>query len=272
MGGAAGSRHNGVDSQLPSMSTPVVPTKTALGQDELRHRTHRLSQRHRTVLLLVDGRRSLGEVLDLANQAGAAISHFEELVRLGLVDVPVEPEPPPPEVPVEPAIAPDAPQLTSVEMLVPAEPAEEGGEAPLEMPVEPAPAEAPAEPTAAAVAATVSQAPPPAAPRFEPPAPPLLLDEVLEVEEEEEPLVERARHQLLELLRLDGPLFGSRLAARVRGAETTAQLIDLVWDIERQLAMSKRSRQGQLCLERARDLLGLGNTQVAEDTQPGHID
>jgi hypothetical protein len=36
--------------------------------------------------------------------------------------------------------------------------------------------------------------------------------------------------------------------------------------------MTKRSRQGQLCLERARDLLGLGNTQVAEDTQPGHGD
>ena len=70
------------------MSTPVVPSKTALGQDELRHRTHRLSQRHRTVLLLVDGRRSLGEVLDLANQAGAAISHFEELVRYSETNIP----------------------------------------------------------------------------------------------------------------------------------------------------------------------------------------
>ena len=254
------------------MSTPVVPTKTALGLDELRHRTHRLSQRHRTVLLLVDGRRSLGEVLGLANQAGAAISHFEELVRLGLVDVPVEP--PPPEAPAEPATAPDAPQLTSVEMIVPAAPAEGEGDAdaPQEPPVEALPepaAVAAPEPIAppAAPQPRVPPSPEPPPSRIEPPAPPLLVDEVPQVEEE--PVLERARYQLLELLRLDGPLFGSRLASRVRGAETTTQLIELVWDIERQLAMTKRSREGQLCLERARDLLGLGNTQVAEDTQPG---
>jgi hypothetical protein len=236
------------------MSTPVVPSKTALGQDELRHRTHRLSQRHRTVLLLVDGRRSLGEVLDLANQAGAAISHFEELVRLGLVDVPVEASPPA-EPPSEPAASPDEPQLTSVELLVPAAPPE----APTDEIVS---TEPPAPPE-----------PPPAAeppPRIEAVAPPLLLDEVPAVEEE--PVVERVRQQLLELLRLDGPMFGSRLVGRVRGAQSTAELIDLVWEIERQLGMTNRSRQGQLCLERARDLLGLGNTQVAEDTQPGHGD
>ena len=246
------------------MSTPVVPSKTALGQDELRHRTHRLSQRHRTVLLLVDGRRSLGEVLDLANQAGAAISHFEELVRLGLVDVPVEASPPA-EPPPEPATSPDEPQLTSVELLVPAAPLEAQAdetastELPEEVPIAAADV-APPEPPLAAE-------PPP---RIEAVAPPLLLDEVPEVEEE--PVVERVRQQLLELLRLDGPLFGSRLVGRVRGAESTAELIDLVWDIERQLGMTKRSRQGQLCLERARDLLGLGNTQVAEDTQPGQGD
>jgi hypothetical protein len=235
------------------MSTPVVPSKTALGQDELRHRTHRLSQRHRTVLLLVDGRRSLGEVLDLANQAGAAISHFEELVRLGLVDVPVEASPPA-EPPPEPAASPDEPQLTSVEMLVPAAPPEAptDGTGSTEPPAHPEPPRA-AEP-----------------PRIEAVAPPLLFDEVPAVEEE--PVVERVRQQLLELLRLDGPMFGSRLVGRVRGAESTAELIDLVWEIERQLGMTKRSRQGQLCLERARDLLGLGNTQVAEDTQPGHGD
>ena len=253
------------------MSTPVVPSKTALGQDELRHRTHRLSQRHRTVLLMVDGRRSLGEVLDLANQAGAAISHFEELVRLGLVDVPVEASPPA-EPPPEPATSPDEPQLTSVELLVPAAPLEAQADetASTELP-EKVPDEVPI--AAADVTPPAPPEPPRASeppPRIEAVAPPLLLDEVPEVEEE--PVVERVRQQLLELLRLDGPLFGSRLVGRVRGAESTAELIDLVWDIERQLGMTKRSRQGQLCLERARDLLGLGNTQVAEDTQPGHGD
>lgn len=65
-----------------------VPTKTGLGQEELRKRTHRLSQRHRTILLLVDGRRPLAEVLSLAQQAGASTSHFEDLLRLGLVELP----------------------------------------------------------------------------------------------------------------------------------------------------------------------------------------
>jgi hypothetical protein len=243
------------------MSTPVVPSKTALGQDELRHRTHRLSQRHRTVLLLVDGRRSLGEVLDLGNQAGAAISHFEELVRLGLVVVPVEASPPA-EPPPEPAASPDEPQLTSVELLVPAAPSEAQAdeiastEPPQEVPI---------------AAADVTPPPPPEPPPLiEAVAPPLMLDEVPAVEEE--PVVERVRQQLLELLRLDGPMFGSRLLGRVRGAQSTAELIDLVWEIERQLGTTKRSRQGQVCLERARELLGLGNTQVAEDTQPGHGD
>jgi hypothetical protein len=249
------------------MSTPVVPSKTALGQDELRHRTHRLSQRHRTVLLLVDGRRSLGEVLDLANQAGAAISHFEELVRLGLVDVPVEASPPA-EPPPEPAASPDEPQLTSVELLVPAAPPEAPTD---EIASTEPPEEAPI--AAADVTPPAPPEPPRAAeppPRIEAVAPPLLLDEVPAVDEE--PVVERVRQHLLELLRLDGPMFGSRLVGRVRGAQSTAELIDLVWEIERQLGMTKRSRQGQLCLERARDLLGLGNTQVAEDTQPGHGD
>jgi len=71
------------------MSTPNVPFKTPLGHDELRTRTHRLSQRHRTILLLVDGRRPLAEVLGLAQQAGSSISHFEDVLRMGLVELPI---------------------------------------------------------------------------------------------------------------------------------------------------------------------------------------
>ena len=70
------------------MTTISAPVKTPLGQDELRHRTRGLGQRYRTVLLLVDGRRPLGEVLGMAHKAGAQTSHFEELVRMGLVEIP----------------------------------------------------------------------------------------------------------------------------------------------------------------------------------------
>jgi len=91
----------------------TIPTKTTLGQEELRSRAQRLGQRHRTVLLLIDGRRELAEVLHLAHQAGAATSHFEDLVKLGLVDLPEPPAPPPaPEIVL--------PVLTSVEVAAPA--------------------------------------------------------------------------------------------------------------------------------------------------------
>lgn len=66
------------------MSLP--PTKTALGLEELRQRTRKLGQRHRTVLLLVDGKRSREEVVGLAQQAGVVPSHFDELIAWGMVD------------------------------------------------------------------------------------------------------------------------------------------------------------------------------------------
>jgi hypothetical protein len=65
----------------------MAPVKTAAGLAELAHRTHGLSQRHRTVLLLVDGRRPAALVQRLAVQAGAAQSCFDELVALGLVSI-----------------------------------------------------------------------------------------------------------------------------------------------------------------------------------------
>lgn len=66
----------------------MIPLKTPEGQQELTRRTHGLSQKHRTILLLVDGRRTLDEVMNLAQHAGATPKHFEELLVLGLVLVP----------------------------------------------------------------------------------------------------------------------------------------------------------------------------------------
>ncbi|HEU5296998.1 MAG TPA: hypothetical protein VFU71_19610 [Burkholderiaceae bacterium] len=66
------------------------PEKTAEGQAEIRQRHHRLTQRQRTMLLLVDGRRSAAQVKALALQAGATETSFDELLDLGLIA-----EPPP---------------------------------------------------------------------------------------------------------------------------------------------------------------------------------
>ena len=61
------------------------PHRTASGHAELATRGKRLSQRHRTVLLLVDGRRSETDIRRLAAQAGAGAGCLDDLLTLGLV-------------------------------------------------------------------------------------------------------------------------------------------------------------------------------------------
>lgn len=64
------------------------PVKTAEGQAEIRQRNRRLTQRQRTLLVLVDGRRSAEQVKALALQAGATDTAFDELLDLGLIAAP----------------------------------------------------------------------------------------------------------------------------------------------------------------------------------------
>lgn len=70
---------------LPIQPTVPQPHRTASGHAELATRGKRLSQRHRTVLLLVDGRRSEDDIRHLAAQAGAPASCLDDLLNLGLV-------------------------------------------------------------------------------------------------------------------------------------------------------------------------------------------
>ena len=55
------------------MFAGTTPVKTAEGQAELNTRARRISQRHRTVLFLVDGRRSEDEIVALAAKAGVFV-------------------------------------------------------------------------------------------------------------------------------------------------------------------------------------------------------
>ncbi len=66
----------------------AIPVKTADGVAELANRSRGLSQRHRTVLLLVDGQRRMSQILATAQAAGVQVAVFEELVSLGLVELP----------------------------------------------------------------------------------------------------------------------------------------------------------------------------------------
>jgi hypothetical protein len=66
----------------------TIPIKTPEGQDELSTRQRRVSQRHRTVLFLVDGKRSATEVRSMALKAGVPESCFDDLVSMGLIMLP----------------------------------------------------------------------------------------------------------------------------------------------------------------------------------------
>ena len=75
------------------MVAGTIPVKTAAGHDELSTRQRRVSQRHRTVLFLVDGKRSAGDVCRMALQAGVPLSCFDDLLTLGLITLTqIEPE------------------------------------------------------------------------------------------------------------------------------------------------------------------------------------
>jgi len=242
--------------------TSVVPVKTPLGQEELRQRGRSIGQRHRTVLFLVDGRRPLGEVLALAHQAGAQTSHFEELVRRGLVEMPVAALPADDAVAqvdastVQP-VAMNAPPVEVVELdaacAVAVTAPSEGvlGPAASSRPAV-APAPLPAEMLLPVAKPTRPRPPPRRAEPAEDVAP-ASLDEV--------------RERLVDTLRLDAPVFSARMLIRVRGARSARELIELVWEIEGHLSHVRRSRSELGSLQRARDLLGLGNTLVAEDSR-----
>lgn len=73
---------------VPGFRSRLAPQRTATGQAELGDRSRHLTQRQRTVLFLVDGQRSVDEIHQLAEQAGAGPTAFAELVAMGLVAAP----------------------------------------------------------------------------------------------------------------------------------------------------------------------------------------
>lgn len=229
------------------MSIPRPPVKTQLGVDELRTRTHGLNQRHRTMLFLVDGLRPLSEVLALGLQAGARTTHFADLVHLGMVDVVLDP-------------AASAPASPSVEA------GDSGGN------------------TLSGVLAVELEAPVrvPKVTTEDSPRMPLKPAEGSEavayaqrralVKSEQEDLHQEVRELLIDTLRIDAPLFAAVTLVRVRRAHTTRELINLVWEIERHLVASRKSQSEMQTLYRARELLGMGNTQVSTDSPTGFDD
>ncbi|EWS58237.1 hypothetical protein Y694_03864 [Methylibium sp. T29-B] len=97
----------------------------------------------------------------------------------------------------------------------------------------------------------------------------MLRDEPKPAPVDEEPMLAEVRSLLIGTLLVDGPVSSSLTVLRVGRARDRYELIGLVWQIERALVTARRPVEAMSRLRRARELLGLGNTVVDEDTKPG---
>lgn len=263
------------------MDSESIPFKTAQGQAEIARRELGLSQRHRTVLLLIDGRRSSAEVRRLAVAAGAAGSLFDELINRGLVALPdatmsaqfagVAPTPLAVTVPTplaEMAAAPDAYRsVSSLAALAPrtrVDPALPKPQAGSDLSAgarhddDSAGLDDTLLPTAGTLQpeSQLTESPAPDVPAADTSA----FGELEEVSRSvaatdvDRPL-EAAREVLLRAVRAEAPLAGSLTMIRLRRACNRAELTALLPEVEQRISKPQRHLVAQQTLSHVRQLL-----------------
>jgi hypothetical protein len=198
----------------------TIPVKTAAGQDELGTRQRRVSQRHRTVLFLVDGKRSAAEVCRMALQAGVPESCFDELVAMGLITLP--------------EAAPDAAGVLHVDLPL-------GGPGAADSLLPPSRTLYPSLSTDSTLGDSrgpVSWLP---SGGTEPGA----ID----------PVVAEVRLILARAVRAEAPLAGSLTLLKLRRARTRAELAQLLDEVEARITKPHRSLAASLTMQRVRQLL-----------------
>jgi len=218
-----------------SVATPPIPVKTPDGQAELASRQRRVSQRHRTVLFLIDGKRTEEQVRTLARQAGSSDTCFDELLTLGMIQLP------------EAALLNGAASESALHVDIPIDTA----------------------PLAGADEAPESLLP--AARTLHPES--VLTDSMLgdslasqsmalgdsELPESgpasDDPSMEEARDILLRAVRTEAPLAGSLTILRLRRARSRSELAGLIDEVEARIVKPYRSLAAQQTLRRARQLL-----------------
>ena len=248
------------------MPTLGIPYKTADGIVELSRRSRGLSQRHRTLLLLVDGRRTMPQVLELAHKAGVPLGYIDELVALGLVGVPLIPDA------VSPALAAMSPPVATRSRPAPfvatAEPqpvlvgasaaeidivlasgfaADGPGMGPEAFDVTPS------------AAAPLSGAPTTGAgqPEWDDSAEfdeAITQSELLALDATDEALA-KARDILLQALREEAPVAGAVTMLRVRRARNRAALTALLPEVAQKLNRQRRLIDPALIIRRVREML-----------------
>lgn len=97
-----------------------LPVKTPEGRAEITRRSRALNQRLRTVLLLVDGQRTISQIMSVAAQVGAPETCLDDLLEMGLVALPT---PAARVVPAEPAVVAPVEIVAPLQPVAAAEPA-----------------------------------------------------------------------------------------------------------------------------------------------------
>lgn len=80
--------------------TATIYQKTDKGHEEIRTRSHRLDQKHRALLLMVNGEKTCDDILTQLQPLGMQQAEFDALERDGYIRPHVADTPPPPEAPV----------------------------------------------------------------------------------------------------------------------------------------------------------------------------
>ncbi|WP_372529225.1 hypothetical protein [Piscinibacter sp.] len=225
------------------MATPLIPVKTPDGQAELSSRQRKVSQRHRTVLLLVDGRRSEPQVRALAAQAGVPDAIFDELLALGLI---LLPEP----TVVMNVVAPGSDGVAHVDIPLVAVAAgvDDAAEPPL-------PPSRTLQPDSVLTDSVLADAPV---------SDSVLQEFGLDPAESGDPSLEEARGILMRAVRAEAPLAGRLTMLRLKRARSRDDLASLLDEVESRIIKPYRSLAAQQTLRRVRQLLGADSALPAE--------
>jgi hypothetical protein len=203
---------------------------TAAGHDEIRHRQRLLSQRHRTVLFLVDGRRTEAEVMALARAAGAPDDCLRDLADLGLILLPE------PAASLSPAAAPGEERFD-----------EDAG--------------------ASALMPALSLVPDSSASGWSRPATPPGggFSRFGEPGDSLDTALEQARSTLLRAVRTEAPIAGSLTQLRLRRARTRGQLLALLDEVQSHVRKPHRTLAATQMLQQVRALLADRDTPGRRD-------
>lgn len=216
------------------MVTGNAPIKTPDGQAELATRARQLSQRHRTVLLLVNGRRSEEQVKRLAEQAGVPPSCYDDLLHMGLIMVPQ------PTMSIEAAPYPALP-ASQVDLALP------------DLDAAPLPPSGPLAPASTLNGELGG---------YDPWA--MVQTDYSDLGDLDGAL-EQARDMLIRAVRADAPVAGSLTLMRLRRARDREDLLSLLDEVEQRLWRPQRDLETARLMRRVRRLIGAAADSTLSD-------